>query len=99
MFGNGMRRDLVKKARDRKKDAVRQAELKTELNIREEENTRVIERTNWGDTIRKLILDLALLALSALALVGLVALVYPAPRAELYKILMDTIEQFRGLVG
>ena len=93
------RKDLMRRARAAHSDQVEQGRLHEKHGLLDREDVYIVETKNWGDTLRKLLLDIAIIILGILAFVGICALVYPAPRAELHKIFMDTFSQIRELLG
>jgi len=91
---------LVKKAKHSKNWSVRQGELKTSLNLQENEDVIVVEKSNmvkfFIQTAASLIRVMAEIIIFALAFIGGAAIVYPAPRAELFIILELFIMQMTG---
>lgn len=71
------------------KEAEHQEELRKKYKV-EDKNVKVVEKTNMGKfIIRTLILTIKTIAsilLVVLAAIGIVALYYPVPRAEIIKI-------------
>lgn len=95
MLGKEMR--LVKRAKQSKNWIVRQAELKTELDIREKEDTIIVEKSNMIkfliQTIGIMIRIAAEITIITFALIGIAAVVYPEPRADLIIIMKQMISQ------
>ena len=89
----------MRRARSANAEQIEQGRLHEQHGLEDREDLYIVEKQNWGDTIRKLLLDIGILILGVFAFVGICALVYPAPRAELYKIFVDTLGQIHELLG
>ena len=93
---------LRKKAEATKKSRVREAEIKTDLGVEDKEDLIVVERSNTFKFIVKsvgqVIRLVATLVILALAFIGIVSLVYPAPRTEVFAILTDGMEQISQML-
>lgn len=93
---------LKRKAHRRKTQKVRQAELKTSLNLNPDEDVIIIEKSN---TIKFLIKAaascvrlVASIVIILLTFIGLLALIYPGPRHELVNILIEVWVEFQMLL-
>lgn len=88
--------NLIKKAKKSKDRDVRQANLKTELNIRDKEEILVVEKTNYIQTLEDILTKVGMILISSLALIGIAALVYPEPRQYLFNVLINLMAQLQG---
>lgn len=93
---------LVKEVAEQKQFEQEQKKLKEQHNI-ENENVVVVEKNNmvkfFVNTLFRIFRYLATVALLCLAAVGLTALVYPAPRANLITIFFDVLNQVKTALG
>lgn len=84
-----------------KEQEAEQKKLKEKHNLDVDDNVIVVEKNNMVKFFIRLAIKLVKLCFTLiliyLAFVGLVALVYPAPRAELKDIFTQTIEQLTNL--
>lgn len=87
---------LIKKAKKSKDRDVRQADLKTGLNIREKEDILVVEKTNYIQILEDILTKVGLIIISLLALIGIAALVYPEPRQYLITVFLNLMAQLQG---
>lgn len=92
---------LVKEVKRQAKQREEQERLKAKYKI--DENVRIVEKSNNFKFTVRMIARLWYLALNILlfilALIGSVALVYPASRQELLIIFMDLLGQLETLLG
>lgn len=67
----------------------------------EDENIMIVEKSNMVKfsvkTVSSIIRTAATIALLVLAAIGLISILYPAPRNELLNIYHDTIQQLKSL--
>jgi hypothetical protein len=100
MFKNN---SLIKKAKDSKKKEVRQADLKTELDIREKEDVIVVEKSNmikfFVRTVGTIIMSLCRIIICLLVIVGIAALFYREPRQYLHMRAVDLFIQIQGYIN
>lgn len=94
---------LIKKAKDSKKKEVRQADLKTELDIREKEDVIVVEKSNMIKflvrTVGNIVVILFRLIICLLVIIGIAALFYPEPRQHLHMRALDLSAQIQGYLN
>lgn len=102
-MANKYKSNLRKKVLEERSFDKKQESLKEKYDIAPEKEVVVVEKANtFKFTIRTfatVIKILATIILLGLAFVGIVALVYPAPRAELIKIFELVQEQLQSYLG
>lgn len=92
---------IRRKAKKNKIEEVTQGKLRRKIGM-EDENVVIIEKSNMlkflirtcGDIVR----ILAAIVISGLAFVGLTSLIYPGPRAELWDITWNALQQLAVLL-
>lgn len=87
---------------EQKREEEEQQELRQKYDVDDDKVVKVVKLTpgqyaikTIGDVIRKTALTMS----AILAGVGVLALVYPAPRHEMWKILQDIFHQIMGFIG
>lgn len=93
----GKKARMLKRARQSKDKILRQAELKTELGLQEDEDKIIVEKSNmikfFINQTRALISFVCYIVMRGLAVIGLAAVIYPAPRAEIRILLQQIIDE------
>lgn len=102
MFLIGRKSRLIKKARESKNKNVRQAELKSELDLRENEDILIVEKSNMmkfminvAGSIICLVADISIITFSV---IGLAAVLFPNPRQEMLILLNQLLLDIRNLI-
>ena len=92
-------RSIMRKAKKRKEEELRQGRLKRECGLTDE-NVVVVERSHLLKflfrTLGLVIRTLATLTIAALAFIGLTALIYPGPRKELLVVWLEIVSQLKN---
>lgn len=90
---------IIKKAKRRKAEELRQGRLKRECG-RTDENVVIVERSHLVKflirTLGLTVHTLTMLTVAALAFIGLAALIYPEPRKELLYVWQEIISQLEN---
>lgn len=98
LFEHGIRR----KAKKNRIKEVTQGRLRQKVGL-EDENVVIIEKSNMVKflirTCGNIVHVMAAILICGLAFIGLTALIYPGPRAELESIAWDVLQQLIILVG
>jgi len=88
---------MLKRAKQSKEKILRQAELKTELGLQAEEDKIIIEKSNmlkfFINKMEALISLIVYIVMCGLAVIGLAALIYPAPRQEIIILLTQLFDE------
>lgn len=87
---------------EQKREEEQQQELRQKYDVEDDKVVKVVKLTPGQyaiETIGKVIRKTALAMSVILAGVGVLALVYPAPRQEMWKILQDIFHQIMGFIG
>lgn len=96
------KKKLVEEIIREKNEKRKQDQLREKYHV-EEENIMVVETTNVYKFTMNLIASLVRIICSIfifiLAALGLLALIYPAPRIALYDVLMGILNQFNFLIS
>ena len=97
------KRGLVKDIEEQRLCEKEQKELKKKHHISEQDERIVVEKDNMTKffirTGGSLVRIAANICIGALAIIGLAALVYPAPRAELLVVWKTILEELLGFIG
>lgn len=97
------KRGLVKDIEEQRLFEKEQKELKKKHHISEQDERIVVEKDNMTKffirTGGSLVRIVANICIGALAIIGLAALVYPAPRAELLVVWKTIVEELLGFIG
>lgn len=92
---------LAAKIRAERVEEEKQQELKKKHNI-SDENILIVEKPSLVKFLIKLairtIKSVAAIIILCLAVIGLLGLIYPAPRLELYKLFSEIIDQTIGML-
>lgn len=93
---------FMKEVTEQKEFEKEQQKLKTQHKIKDE-NVVVVEKNNMAkflvNTVFRVLRYCATVILLCLACVGLAALIYPAPRAEIFSIFTSVMGQIKTAIG
>lgn len=93
---------FMKEVTEQKEFEKEQQKLKSQHNIKDE-NVVVVEKNNMVkftiNTIFRVLKFIATVLLLCLACIGLAAIIYPVPRAEIISIFFTVVEQIRSAMG
>lgn len=93
---------LKKQAKKNKQPQIRQAQLKSQYHMEDQDQILIVEKDNTAKflvgAVGSLVRLVATIAILCLAFCGIVALVYPAPREELLTILIGGANDIMNMI-